>query len=326
MSMSDDTTTADVGETADAGQQEQGQPQAHHSARQPRDDAKRFAGAPTPQEPAEPRKLRLKFRENGQEREEELTEEQAAEEIRRARWYKHKEKAADQRMSRADEIAKGSEEARKVAEALAKGDYSTLKGYFQKHGRQPVEALSLALDQALQEAEMDPKDLEIATLKAEKEAAEAARKELETKQQDADRQRQIEAMRPKVMAAINAALERPDLPKTPELVQTVAQIKIESMEAGAPLSDEDAAEFAKWQFVESQAPMMNSLTPEQFEKHFESLAKAYHAHLIKKAKAIHRGGGQKPAPKPRESEPVNGKEPEVQVYNPYDRGSAFRSH
>jgi hypothetical protein len=324
MSMSDETTTADVGETDEAGQQEQGQ--THHSARQPRDDAKRFAGAPAPQETAEPRKLRLKFKENGQEREEELTEEQVAEEIRRARASRFKLKEADQKMSRVDAMAKELSEAREVAAAIASGDYSKVKAYYAKNGKIPVAELSNMLDKALQEEEMDPKDREIAELRAEKEAAEAARKELETKHQDAERQRQIDAMRPKVMAAINAALERPDLPKTPELVQTVAQIKIESMEAGAPLSDDDAAEFAKWQLVESQAPMMNSLTPEQFEKHFEPLAKAYHAHLIKKAKAIHRGGGQKPAPKPREDTRATGQESEVQVYNPYERGSAFRRH
>lgn len=316
-------------------------PKAHHSATQPRDEGKRFAGPPgAAQEqpgqepPPAPRKIPVRFKEGGAEHVEELTEEELAESHRRLRALSYKEKVATERFRRADELAKQSTEAQEVAKALADGDFSKLQAYYQRNQKDPVDVLAGLLEKALDTRDMDPKEREI----AEREAK-LAQREAEVSQQQEERltaefQGQVAQQREKLHATWGALLERSDLPKTEQMLETAAGIWLEALEATggkAMPSDEQIADLTRFQLLESTSkPLLNTLSVPQFLKHFAGegsllarldsemtpeqlveampgLAQRFHRYLVGQARSQARGGRsvqpqQRPAAQPQGSE------------------------
>lgn len=317
-------------------------PKPHHSATQPRDDGKRFAGPPgTAQEQpgqeahATPRKIAVRYKENGAERVEELTEEELVESHRRAKALAYKEKVATERFRRADELAKQSAEAQEVAKALAEGDFSKLQAYYQRNNKNPVDVLAGLLEKALDTRDMDPKEREI----AEREAK-LAQREAEVAQQQEERltaefQRQVDETREKLHATWGALLERSDLPKTEQMLETAAGIWLEALEATggkAMPTDEQIADLTRYQLLESTSkPLLNTLSVPQFLKHFSGegsllarldsemtpeqlvealpgLAQRFHRYLVGQARSQARGGRPSPQPQQRPAVQTQGSE------------------
>jgi hypothetical protein len=320
---------------------------AHHSAHQPRDDGKRFAGPPArPEEgqEAEPpteEPLEFRFQENGQEVVERKTRAEVAEELRLARAIRHKDQVATQRFQRAGQLAKESEEARAVAKAIEEGDYSKLRDYYAARGKQPVDVLAGLLEKALDERDMDPKDRELAQLRAEKAAfEEEQRQQLEDRETHAFMQ-QVEKQKDMLHNTWGHVLEQKFLPKNERVMDVAASIFMESLEATggkASLSPEQVAELTRWELIDSTSkPLINGLEVPQFLKHFSGegsiiekidkgmsaedflkafpgLADRFHRHLVKLARSQ---SSRSSAPRPRaqsaHQERPNGEKREIML-------------
>jgi len=308
--MSDVATPAPEAGSAPAASE---QPQGHHSATQPRDDAKRFAGPPGTAAP--PPKLSRTVRRNGQE----VAEEMTADEL----WaYKDKlamaegqNRAATERFQRAQQLAQKAAEAESVAKALAEGDYSTLNKFFAKTGRIPKEHLANLLNEALLDEEMTPEQRELAELRAEKAARAADEKRSHEERAVQEFQQQVDQLRPQLHGMWSFALEQSSLPKTEAMMESVARVFLEAAESGVHLSPEQVVEAARQDLLHGSGPLVESMDatgllktfpavakqidtmkPEDFEKSFPTLAKAYWRHLAAKA----RGARRQPQAKPQQ--------------------------
>lgn len=335
------TPVAPQGNTATP-QEEGAEPQAqqeHHSKRQPRDDAKRFAKdgkAPEPQQeqPATPQRFKRVVKRHGKEVEEEVSLEdfwRSRDEVERLR---ARDKASTERFQRVSQLAQETADARAVAKAVAEGDFSTLAAYYAKNGKQPVDVLADLLEKALAERNMDPREREI----AEREAKLAAREaEIAKQQEDAEVQafyQEVDKLRPQVEQVWHHALQATNLPKTAKMMETTARIFLEAAEAGTKLSPEQVAEYARWELLEVGGALVNELEPTQFFQHFgplakkideslsaedfekllPGLAKRYHRHLVAKV----RGPAPSTRPAPTKQQPAAAKPKDApRVYDPF---------
>lgn len=269
-----DTQGADTGGESAAAPPVQGATQGHHSQRQPRDEAQRFAkdGTPPGQQPAAKR-FKRKVKRNGQDVEEEATEEEfwrARDELARIQSLN---KTSTERFQRASEIEKKAQSAQQIAQALAKRDLGPLKDYFAQNKLNPKDALADLLEKALQDEQITPEQRELMQLRAEK----AAREEQDARQkEDAEVDafyREVDALRPETEAIIQHALTQTTLPKTAAMIQTVARIYLEAAEAGTKLAPEQVAEFARWELVDVNGGLVNEMEPTQFLKHYAPMVK-----------------------------------------------------
>jgi hypothetical protein len=318
-------------------------PPHHHSARQPRDDGKRFAGPPSPtpetakpqegQPPPAPAKLKGKYKENGQEVEEEATEAELWEDRRRLRALQYERRESQERLRRAGELANEAADAKAVAKAMAEGKFDTLREFFARNNAQPVEVLGNLLEAALNERDMDPKDRELAQLRSEKAQLEAERQQQQESVRAERFNQDVAKHREGLHRTLGALLERQDLPKTEEMLEKASEIylaSIDATEGKAPLSFEQVADLTRWQLVDATAkPVINSLevpqflrhfggegsilskldaslSPEDFERTFPALARRFHQDLIRRARSSRTHGAvpKQPTPAPRtEAEP-----------------------
>lgn len=271
-----DTSTATPGDDGGNGGPEAGQNggQGHHSQRQPRDDAQRFAkdGKPAQGQPI-PGRFKRKVKRNGQEVEEEASEEElwrARDELARR---SHLDRASTERFQRASQIQKEAETAKQVAQAIASKDFSGLRGYFEQNKLNPKEALADLLEAAIQDESMTPEQRELVELRAEKAArAESERRQKEDAEVEAFYQ-EVDEIRPQVEEVWEHALEGSTLPKTAKMMEITARIFLEAAEAGTKLSPEQVAEFARWELVEVNGNLVNELEPMQLVQHFAPLSK-----------------------------------------------------
>jgi hypothetical protein len=320
--MMDNAPDTGTPEGGDGQSGEQGQSAGHHSQRQPRDDAQRFAKDGKPPAPA---RLRRTVKRNGKDVEEEADEAElwgARDQVAR---IQHMERASTQRFQRASELVKDAETAKQVAQAIASKDFSTLRGYFEKNKLNPKEALADLLDAAIQDEEMTPEQRELVQLRAEKAASvEQQRRQKE----DAEVEtfyKEVDALRPQVEEVWKHALEKTTLPKTAKMMEITSRIYLEAAEAGTQLSPEQVAEFARWELVDVNGPLVNelepmqlvqhfgplskkideSMAPEDFEKAWPNLAKRYHRLLVARLKGGGTTRGAAPPPRPR---PTTGKQ------------------
>jgi hypothetical protein len=260
-------TTADAGGTtasettqdsANTTQAPGATPQGHHSQRQPREEAKRFT---------------RKVTRHGKEEVEEATEDdlwRSKDEVLR---LQHLNKASTERLQRASALSKEAETAKKVAQAIASKDFSSLRGYFEQNKLNPKEALADLLEAALQDESISPEQRELMALRAEKSAREEEdRRRAEDSEVEAF-YKEVDALRPETEAIIQHALDKTSLPKTAKMIETVSRIFLEAAEAGTKLSPEQVAEYARWEMVEVNGGLVNELEPMQFIQHFAPLAK-----------------------------------------------------
>jgi hypothetical protein len=315
-----------------AAPQSEGQKQ-HHAQRQPRDDKQRFAGPPgeataQPQQeqPAAPRRIKAIYRENNEEVVEELTEEELVESRRQLRAMKYREKVATERLQRAGELAKETEEARLVAKAIEDGDYSKLRDYYAKRGKQPVDVLAGLLEAALNERDMDPTERALAEREAKLAEREAAIQEETDRRESEAFEARVAEKRKMLHGVWGNLLEQSNLPKTEAMLETSARIFLESLEATQgqkPLSHEQVAELTRLEMFDATAkPLVNAMEPTQFLKNFSGegsivskldeglapedllkhmpkLAERFHRYLYQQARAQRRPGG---APQQRQQQ------------------------
>lgn len=270
------STTAQPGQQPDKG--------GHHSARQPRDDGKRFAGPPAPEggqppetmQPAAVTRFTRKVKRNGAEVEESADLEELwryRDEVDR---YKALERASTQRFQRASELTKQNETIQQVVEGLEKGDLDPVRRYFQGKNLGPKEVkekLADLLEAAIEDEELSPEQRELIQLRAEKAALEARERQRGEDEEAKKFEAEVDALRPQVEQVWKHALEQTSLPKTPEMMEATARIFLEAAEAGTRLSPEQVAEYARWELVEANGGLVNELEPAQFLKHFAPLAK-----------------------------------------------------
>lgn len=331
----------------------------HHSQRQPRDEAKRFAGPPgeqpaqqepKPEHPLPPRRIKARYKENGQEIEEEVTEEELIEDRRRLRALRFKETEAKEREKRAAALVKQADEARLVAEALENGDLEPLKAYYAKRGKEPVDGLAELLQKALDERDMDPRERAL----AEKEA-ELARREAEIQQRQEQEHAQaflarVDKNREMLHEVWGKLLEQSDLPKTPDMLEASARIFMTAIQASQGqhvLSHEQVAELTREEMLDATArPLVNamshtqflknfggqgsilekldeSLSPEELLKHMPRAAERFHRYLYQEARKARRGPAPTQKPQQRssgEAKPENG----PKIYDPFS-GLGFGS-
>lgn len=325
-------TTADTGASSASGttqdtnttQPQEGQPQGHHSQRQPRDEAQRFAkdGKPQGQQAQQqpPGRFKRVVKRHGKDVEEEAGLEdlwRARDELER---LKHLDKASTERLQRASQLAKEAETAKRVTQAIAAGDFSSLKGYFEQNKLAPKDALANLLEKALEDESISPEQRELMALRADKAAREEADRRREEDAQTEAFYREVDALRPELEKVWKHALENTSLPKTAKMMEATARVFLEAAEAGTQLSPEQVAEFARWELVEVNGGLVNELAPMQFVQHFgplskkindemtaedfekawPDLAKRYHRLLVSKVRGgtapSTRGSGQRPEP------------------------------
>ena len=325
--------------------QPQGQQPAHHSARQPRDEAQRFAGPPGQvapvapaegqQPPAAPARLKRIFKEGGQDVTVELTEDELWQEYQRARATQYKEKVATERFQRASELARKAQTAEQVAQALANKDHDALEAYFEKNGQDPADALADVLDAILKKREMTPEQQENARLRAENAAIKEEQRRNEEEAGVKAFQARMDQIRPEVEKVWGHCLAQENLPKTEAMMETAAGIFLTALEAGQRLAPEQVAELVRLELVEAQRGLIESmepahlfqhfpaalqklddgLSPEDFEQRFPKLAKRYWAFLAAKVRGNARRGAQPPVSAPRTVQQP--REEGVEAMDPY---------
>jgi hypothetical protein len=304
----------------------------HHSQRQPRDDAKRFAGPPTQGTPdaqaagVPPSRLKRTFTENGQPVTVELSEDELWQEYQRARASQYKEKAATERFQRASEIAKKAQVSEQVAQALVAGDPDALEDYFEKNGKDPADALADVLEAILKKREMTPEQRENAKLRAENAAIKEEQRRSQEEAETRAFQDRVDRIRPELEKVWSHALAQENLPKTEATMERAAEIFLTALSTGQRLSPEQVAELTRLELVEAQKGLVESmepthlfqhfpgalkkldesLSPEEFEQRLPNLAKRYWGHLAAKVRGNARRGApapagtSRPAPKPQE--------------------------
>lgn len=312
-------TGAEAGGEGAGAEAPQGSQQGHHSQRQPRDEAQRFAKDGKAQEgAATPQRFKRTVTRHGKPQDEELSLDElwrARDELDRVR---HLEKASTDRFQRASQLNKEAETAKQVASAIAKKDFTSLRGYFEQNKLNPKDALADLLEAAIQDENMTPQERELVQLRAEKAARDEAERRRDEDAEVAEFNREVDALRPEVEEVWKHALEATTLPKTAKMMEITARIFLEAAEAGTKLSPEQVAEFARYELVEVNGGLVNELEPMQLVKHFSplskkinegmsaedfekawpDLAKRYHKHLVAKM----RGGG---APNTRGAPPAS---------------------
>jgi hypothetical protein len=333
--MAGETTAphAAPAQTPEPETQPQGQQPTHHSQRQPRDDAKRFAGPPAqgapeaqPQTPASRRKF--VFVEEGKEVVEELDDAEIEQRIRAERNRRYLDKTATQKLQRAGEMTKKAQTSEEVAQALATGDAKKIKAYFAQQKKDPKEALATVLEAILAEDDLTPEQQELAAANAKIAAMEEERRrEMEEREVGAFQAR-MDQIRPEVEKVWGHALNQEGLPKTEQMLETAASIFLTALEAGQRLSPEQVAELTRLELVEAQKGLVESmdpahlfqhfpgalqkldenLSPEEFEQRLPRLAKRYWAYLAAKVRGTARRPGQQPQPTPTPRQPTKTEE------------------
>jgi hypothetical protein len=331
--MAGETPAAPAAPAQTPAQQPQGQQPTHHSALQPRDEGKRFAGPPGQAAPAEgqqtpvaPARLKRTFKENGQDVTVELSEDELWQEYQRAKAIQFKERAATERFQRASELAKKAQVSEQVAQALVAGDPDALESYFEKNGKDPADALADVLEAILKKREMTPEQRENAKLRAENAAIKEEQRRGQEEAEVKAFQDRMDRIRPQVEETWNHCLKQENLPKTEAMMEVAAGIFLTALEAGQRLSPEQVAEITRLELVDAQKGLVESmepahlfqhfpgamkkldegLTPEEFEQRFPALAKRYWGFLAAKVRGTARRGAQpapapaRPAPKPQE--------------------------
>jgi hypothetical protein len=322
--------------------QPQGQQPTHHSQRQPRDKAQRFAGPPAPgtpeaqQQPASSKRRFVLGIEDGKEVAEELDDAQVAEQLKAARARAYLDKVATQKLQRAGEMAKKAQTAEQVAQALATGDAAKIRAYFEQQKKDPADTLAGVLEAILKEDEMTDEQKELAAAKAQLAAMEEEKRRTQEESEVRTFHARMDQIRPEVEKVWTHALAQENLPKTEAMMETAAGIFLTALEAGQRLSPEQVAELTRLELVEAQKGLVESmepshlfqhfpgalkkldeaLTPEEFEQRLPQLAKRYWGYLAAKVRGNARRGTPAPAGAPRPT-PKPQEEGGLEAMDPY---------
>lgn len=303
----------------------------HHSHQQPRDTG-RFAGPPqpghqapvaeTPTEKAE--RIRLSFKENGRQVEEELTVQELAELRRRARAGELHNNEAHTRLERANQMAQQAKMEREAVEAQRQallGDPNALTDFLRKNGGKgfnPMAFLTKALESLLQQEEMTPEQRELAQLKAERAEMEAEKERGQKEQRAAEFNRTVAEKRAQWHETLKAALDQHGMPATEEGIEAASRYTLSAMKQGVKVSPEQVAEYAKAQAFHHFGNLTRGMDGAAIKRALPDLYRAVHLHL---RSLVGGGAPQKGPPQARPSAPrqqapqTNGK---TQVYSTWE--------
>jgi hypothetical protein len=252
------------------------------------------------------------FVEEGKEVVEELDDAEIEQRIRAERNRRYLDKTATQKLQRAGEIAKKAQTSEEVAQALATGDATRIRAYFEQQKKDPAEALAVVLEAILAEKEMSPEQKELAATKAQLAALEEEKRRNQEDGEVRAFQARMDQIRPEVQRVWSHALSQENLPKTEAMLEKSAEIFLSALAEGARLAPEQVAELTRLELVEAQKGLVESmdpahlfqhfpgalrkldeiLSPEEFEQRLPKLAKRYWAHLAAKVRGAARRGQQ----------------------------------
>lgn len=297
----------------------------HHIHRQPRNFSGQVngpprPGAPAPREvPAEgvqaepPQKVKVKYKANGQEVEEELDHETLSTRLARERGaYSKFEEAAKLRKD-AEQMMRDFEEGLTDPAQFRK----RLEANFTKQGLKPAEArakardiLAHSLGGLLQEDELSPEQRRLQELE-EREAArqreeEDARAEQELEEHRAVVREKKEVFVKRLGSALMKAKEGP-LPVTEAAMQAMGKHLLASMRHGVECTDEELVGVFEEELRGNVGATLGQMEFADIERLFPDVVRKVHAGLLAKRQAA-KPGARPPAPaqrqRPAEAEPV----------------------
>lgn len=298
----------------------------HHITRQPRDFSGRVNGPPRPgaqatrETPAEgtqaepPPKVKVKYKANGQDVEEELDEATLSTRLARERGaYSKFEEAAKLRKD-AEQMLRDFEEGLTKPETFRK----RLEANFAKQGLKPEEArakardiLAHSLGQLLQEDDLSPEQRRLQELE-EREALrqqeeEDARAEEALEEHRAEVRERAKVFQQRLGSALMKAKEGP-IPVTEAAMQAMGRHLLANMRHGVEMTDEELVDVFQEEVRGNVGATLGQMEFADIERLFPDVVRKVHAGLLAKRQAAKPGARPQPAPAPRarsaEAEPV----------------------
>lgn len=300
---------------------------AHHITRQPRDFSGRVNGPPRPgapapkpegqdeEQPAAPQKVRVKYKANGQDVEEELDHETLATRLARERGAYSKFEEAAKARKEAEQIRKDFEEGLTDPAQFRK----RLEANFVRQGAKPEEArtrardiLAHSLGQLLQEDDLSPEQRRLRELE-EREAQRQREEEDALAEQEAEEHRAVvrekaKAFTQRLAGALQKAKEGA-LPVTEASMQAMGKHLLANMKNGVECTDEELVEIHAEEVRGNVGATLGQMDFADIKRLFPDVVRKVHAGLLAERQGP-KGGGARPAPapvqrqRPAEAEPV----------------------
>lgn len=296
----------------------------HHINRQPRDFSGRVNGPPRPGAPAPkpeeapqaepPPKVRVKYKANGQEVEEELDYETLSTRLARERGAYSKFEEAAKLRKEADSILKDFEEGMTRPEVFRK----RLEANLVKQGAKPEEArarvrdiLAHSLGELLHEDDLSPEQRRLRELE-EREAQrqqedEDARAEAALEEHRAEVRERAKAFQQRLGAALMKAKQGP-LPVTEAAMRAMGQHLLASMRNGVGCTDEELVEVFNDEVRGNVGATLGQMEFSDIERLFPDVVRKIHAGLLAKRQTGRPGARPAPTPahrqRPAEAEPL----------------------
>lgn len=297
---------------------------AHHINRQPRDFSGRVNGPPRPGAPAAkpeegqqaepPPKVRVRYKANGQDVEEELDEATLSTRLARERGaYAKFEEAAKLRKD-AESILKDFEEGLTKPETFRK----RLVANFEKQGATPEQArarvrdiLAHSLGDLLHEDDLSPEQRELQALREEREARQReedeARANQELEEHRADVRERAKAFQQRLGSALMKAKEGP-IPVTEAAMRAMGQHLLANMRSGLDMTDDELVDVFHEEVRGNVGATLGQMEFADLKRMFPDVVRKIHAGLLAERQGAKSGGRPAPAPaqrtRPAEAEPV----------------------
>lgn len=299
---------------------------SHHIHRQPRDFSGRVNGAPRPgapapkedgqgteETPAPPAKVRVKYKANGQDVEEELDHDTLATRLARERGAYSKFEEAAKARKEAEQLRKDFEEGLADPVQFRK----RLEANFTKQGLKPDaarakarEILAHSLGGLLQEDELSPEQRRLAELE-EREAARAREEEEALAEQELEEHRGVVREKAKAFTQrLGAALQRAKagpIPVTESAMKAMGAHLLANMKHGVQMTDEELVEVHHEEVRGNVNAVLTEMEFSDIERMFPDLVRKVHAGLLAKRQGA-KPGARTPPPalrqRPAEAEPI----------------------
>lgn len=304
---------------------------AHHITRQPRDFGGRVNGPPRPgahtrAEPradeqaeareearAAPQKVKVRYKANGQDVEEELDHDTLATRLARERGAYSKFEEAAKARKEAEQLRKDFEEGLADPVQFRK----RLEANFVKQGLKPDAArakardiLAHSLGGLLQEDDLSPEQRELQALREEREARQREEEEAVAEQELEEHRGVVREKAKAFTARLGAALQKAKagpIPVTESAMKAMGAHLLASMKHGVECTDEELVEVFHEEARGNVGAILGEMEFHDIERMYPDLVRKVHAGLLAKRQAA-KPGARPPAPvqrqRPAEAEPV----------------------
>lgn len=273
--MAGETTTIDTGDAgADTGGGDAELPGGEETIPGAEEGNERGRRAEAPKPPAQ--KRTYKYKVDGKDEQEELTEEDLAQRLSHSRAAsKRMAEAARERKAVAAERQKLEQdrEALTAAQKAVAGDPNALRKYLREQAGDPQKAHKLlvqALKEEIAEMNLDPTERRLRELEAEKSARDAADAEAKTKSEKVEQEARVKAAiekhRPVFVQRLGAIMEIQGVPKNDATLGIAAEVYLENAREKIGLTNEEMAEAIKDRTVGVVRDMATTWTGEDWEK------------------------------------------------------------